>query len=127
MNYSDPRGSLGPVAIPSPAVSHSKHLHHLVPKMIDDFNRNPSRRRLLERPRSVAVERFPSFPVNFGFQRRLERFVGVIRAEEVGVTHEKTLRVIVGIDKPAGDAVRAVAPNLARVGMKHINTVDENL
>ena len=73
------------------------------------------------------MERLPGFPVNLGFQRRLERFVRVIRAEEIGVPHEKTLRVIVGIDEPAGDAVRAVAPNLPRVGVKHINTVDKNL
>ena len=73
------------------------------------------------------MERFPRLPVNLRFQRRLERFVGVIRAEEIGVTHEKTLRVIVGIDEPAGDAIRAVAPNLPRVGMKNINTVNRNL
>ena len=73
------------------------------------------------------MERFPRFPVNLRFQRRLERFVGVIRAEEIGVTHEKTLRIVVGIDEPAGDAVGAVAPYLARVGMKNINTVNSDL
>ena len=70
------------------------------------------------------MERFPRFAVNLRFQRRLERFVRVVRAEEIGVTHEKTLRIVVGIDEPAGDAVGAVAPYLARVGMKNIDTVD---
>ena len=73
------------------------------------------------------MERFPGFPVNLRFQRRLERFVRVVCAEEIGVAHEKTLRVVIGINEPAGDAVGAVAANLARVGMKHINTVDGDL
>ena len=73
------------------------------------------------------MERLPRVVVNLRFQRRLERFVRIVRAEEIGVTHKKTLRIVIGVNEPAGDAVRAVAPNLARVGMKNINTVDQNL
>ena len=91
--------------------------------MIDNFDGNPPRCRLLKRPRGVAVERLPRLVVNLRFQRRLEGFVRVIRAEEISVTHKKTLRVVIGINKPAGDAIRAVAPNLPRVGMKYVNTM----
>ena len=69
------------------------------------------------------MERLPRLKVNLRFQRRLERFVRIVRAEEIGVTHKKTLRIIIGINEPAGDAVRAVAPNLPRVGMKYVNTM----
>ena len=69
------------------------------------------------------MERFPRLDVNLGFERRLEGFVRIVCAEEIGVAHEKTLRIIIGIDEPAGDAVCAVAPNLPRVGMKYVNTM----
>ena len=104
-----------------------KHLHHLISKVIDDFDGNPPDAGF-SNGREVSLWSVShASTVNLRFQRRLERFVGVVRAEEIGVTHEKTLRVIVGIDEPAGDAVGAVAPNFTRVGMKNINTVDQNL
>src|SRR5437016_506683 len=40
-------------------VSGAKHLHHLVPKVIDHLDRNPSRLRAVERPRGIAMQRLP--------------------------------------------------------------------
>ena len=51
-----------------------------------------------------------------GLEGGLERLVGIARAEEVGVADEEALLVVVGIDEPAGDAVGAVAADLAGVG-----------
>ena len=62
--------------------------------------------------------------VDLGLERRLQRLVGVVRAEEVGVADEKTLLVVVGVDEPAGDAVGAVAPHLAGVGVEDVHAVD---
>ena len=50
----------------------------------------------VERARDVAVERRPRVGVDLGLQRRLERLVGVVRAEEVGVPDEEALLVVVG-------------------------------
>jgi len=40
------------------------------------------------------------------------------------MANEKTLLVVVGVDEPAGDALRAVAADLARVRMKDVDAVD---
>ena len=61
--------------------------------------------------------------VDLGLQRRLERLVGVIRSQEIGVADEEALLVIVGIDKPAGDALGAVAADLAGVGVENVHAV----
>ena len=60
------------------------HLQHLIPEVVDDFHRDPARLRLIERARCVAVERRPGFFVDLRLERRLERAVGIVRAQEVG-------------------------------------------
>ena len=40
---------------------------------------------------------------------------------------EEALLVVVGIDEPAGDAVGAVAADLAGVGVENVDTVDPDL
>ena len=40
---------------------------------------------------------------------------------------EEALLVVVGVDEPAGDAVGAVAANLAGVGVEDVDTVDPDL
>ena len=57
-------------------------------------------------------------------ERRLQRLVGIVRAQEIGVAYEEALPVVVGIHEPAGDAVRPVAAHLARVRVKHVDSVD---
>jgi len=42
--------------------------------------------------------------VDFAFQGCFQGFVWVVRAEEVGVADEEGFHVVVGVDKPAGDA-----------------------
>jgi len=51
------------------------------------------------------VQRGPGFRVDLRLQRRLQRAVGIVGAEEVGVTDEEALFVVVGVDEPAGNAV----------------------
>ena len=43
------------------------------------------------------------------------------------MTHKEALFVVIGVDKPAGDAVGAVAAHFAAVGIKNINAVDLDL
>ena len=50
--------------------------------------------------------------------------VRVVRAEEVGVADEEALLVVVGVDEPAGDAVGAVAADLAGAGVEDVDAVD---
>ena len=59
-------------------------------------------------------------------QGRLQRLVGVVRAQEIGVADEEALLVVVGVDEPAGDAVGAVAPYLAGVGVEDVDAVDSH-
>ena len=54
----------------------------------------------------------------------LSALVGIVRAEEVGVADEEALLVVVGVDEPAGDAVGAVAADLAGVGVEDVDAVD---
>ena len=76
--------------------------------MIDNLHRNPPGLRFIEQPRDVAVESGPGFFVDLGLKGCLERLVGVAGAEEIGVADEEAFFVVVGVDKPAGDAFRAI-------------------
>src|SRR4051794_29135208 len=58
-------------------------LHHLVAKVVDDLHGNATVAGLVERAGRVAVERCPRLRVDLRLERRLERRVGVVRAEEV--------------------------------------------
>ena len=60
--------------------------------------------------------------MDLGLEGGLERLVGVVGAEEVGVADEEAL-----FDEPAGDAVGAVAADFAGVGMEHFDAVDLDL
>ncbi len=57
--------------------------------MIDDLDRNSAGGGLGEGAGGVAVEGVPGFAVDFGLEGGLERLVGVVGAEEVGVTDEE--------------------------------------
>jgi hypothetical protein len=84
---------------------YGKHFHHLVPEVIDHLDRDPARLRLLERARRVGVETRPGFLVDLSFQRRLQRLVGVVGAEEIGVANEEALAVVIGVNEPSGNVV----------------------
>jgi hypothetical protein len=103
---------------------HPKNLHHLVAQVVDDFDGNSAGLGFGEGAGSVAVQRFPGLGVDFGLERRPESAVRVVLAEEIGVANEETLFVVVGVDEPAGDSLGAVAADFARVGMKHVDSLD---
>ena len=69
------------------------------------------------------MQRRPGFGVDLGLERGLQRAVGIIRAEEVGVADEEALFVVVGVDEPAGDAVGAVAEDFAGLRFENIHAV----
>ena len=71
------------------ASGHPKHLHYFIPQVIDDLDRNPPGFRFVEGPRGIAVERRPGVLVDLGLERGLERLVGIVGAEEVGVADKK--------------------------------------
>ena len=93
INYGHRRHFDSHTAVPESRELNAKHLHHLVPQVIDHLYRNPSRLRLGESAGGVAVERGPGFFVDLGFESRLERAVGVVGAEEVGVTDEEAWEI----------------------------------
>ena len=101
-----------------------KHLHRLVAEVINDLDGDAAGGGLGEWAGGVAVQGRPGVEVDFGLERRLERLVGVVRAQEVGVADEEALLVVVGVDEPAGDAVGAVAPHLAGVGVEDVHAVN---
>ena len=98
-----------------PCISESEHLYHLVPLMVDDLDRDPTRPGTGERTRDVAVERRPCLGVDLGLERRLEGLLRVAGADEVVVPDEEALFVVVGVDEPARDPVCAVASDFAGV------------
>ena len=84
--------------------------------MRPDFGRS-------NRRENVAVERRPCFRVDFRLQRRPERLVRVVHAQEVRLPDEEALVVVVRVDEPAGDAVGPVAPDFAGARMEHVHTM----
>ena len=64
---------------------HPKHLHHLIPQVIDDLDGNPAGLRFVERAGGIAVEGRPGVFVNLGFEGGLEGFIGVVGSEKIGV------------------------------------------
>jgi len=86
--------------------------------MIDHFHRDAPGLGFVERARGVAIERGPGFGVDFGLEAGFERAIGVVGAQEVGVTHEETFFVVVGVNKPTGDAIGVVTAHLAQFGWK---------
>ena len=92
--------------------------------MIDHLYGDATGLRLFERTGSIAVQSRPGFFVDLRFESGLERLVGVVRAQEVSVADEEAFFVVIGVDEPAGNPVRAVAANLSGVGMEDIDTVE---
>ena len=104
-----------------------KHLHYFVAQVVDDLDGDAAGGGLVEGAGQVTVQGGPRVGVDLGLQGGLQRPVGVVRAEEVGVADEEALLVVVGVDEPAGDALGAVAAYLAGVGVEHVHAVDPDL
>ena len=75
----------------------------------------------IERSRCVAVQGRPGFFVDLGLKCGLQRTVGVVGAEEVGVADKEAFFIVVGVDEPAGDAVGAVADDFAGLGFEDVH------
>ena len=73
------------------------------------------------------MQRGPCLFIDFGFQRRLEGFVRIIRAQEIRVAHKKASFVVIRVDEPAGNLIRPVAADFAGARMKHIHPVHLHL
>jgi len=107
--------------------SYPKHLHHFVAKVVDNLHGNTAGLRFGEGPGGVAIERGPGFLVDLGLESGLERAVGVVRAEEIGVADEEALFVVVGVDEPAGNAIGAVAADFAGLRMEYVHAMNSDL
>ena len=92
--------------------------------MVDHLYRDASGFGFVEGAGSVAVEGCPGVCVDFGLEGRLEGFVGIVGAEEVGVTDEESFLVVIRIDEPAGDAVGTVGANFSGIWMEDVYSVD---
>lgn len=64
----------------------------------------------------VGIQAGPGFGVDIGLEGGFQGLVGGARAEEIGVAHEEGFFVVVGVQKPAGDAVGAGAAHFAAGG-----------
>ena len=95
--------------------------------MIDHLHRNATRRRFFEGAAGVAVEGLPGVFIDLGFERRLQGLVGIILAEEVGVTDEEAFFVVVRVDEPAGDAVGVAAFDFASLRFENIDAKNSDL
>ena len=95
--------------------------------MVDHLHGDAAGCGFVEGAGGVAVECCPGFFVDLGLEGGLERLVGVVCPEEVGMADEETLFVVVGVDKPAGDALGPVAAHFAGGGVEDIHAVDLDL
>ena len=85
-----------------PIARYPKHLHHLIPQMVNHLHRDPAGLRLVEGPGGVAVQGGPG----------------------VFVDLSPALLVVVGVNELAGDVDGAVAAHLAGVGVEDVDAVD---
>jgi len=105
----------------------SKHFHHLIAEVVDDFHGDTAGFGFVEGSGGVAVQRGPGFFVDLGSERGFEGAVRVVRAEEVGVADEEAFFVVVGVDEPAGDAFGTVAADFAGLGCEYVHAMNRDL
>ena len=97
-----------------------KHLHDLISEVVDDFDGYAPRLRHGEGTGSVAVEGGPGVGVYFSLEGSFEGLVGIVGTEEVGVTNEEALLVVIGVYEPASYAIGAIAADLSGIGVEDI-------
>ena len=71
----------------------------------------------------MAVEGFPGFLIDFGFESGLVGLVSIVCAEGIGVAHEEIFVVVVGIHKPTRDHINAIATHFVIIGVKYVHSV----
>lgn len=92
--------------------------------MVDHLDGDAATCRFVKGAGGVTMQGLPCLFIDLCLEGGAQGFVGVIGPEKVGVTHKKALLIVVGVYKPAGDALRPAAAYFARLGMKHIHTVE---
>jgi hypothetical protein len=92
--------------------------------MVDHLDGDAAGFWFVEGTGGVAVEGGPGLLVDLGLEGRLERLVGIVRPQEIGVADEEALLVVVRVDEPAGDPLRTVAAHLAGVGVEDVHAID---
>jgi hypothetical protein len=95
---------------------HPEHLQHFVAEVVDHFDGDPPGGGGRERARRSGIEARPSVLVDLISQRRLQRLVRIISAEEVGLADEEAFLVIIAVDEPARDASGVIRADLAGGG-----------
>jgi len=94
--------------------------------MRPDFHGDAAGFRGRELAAGGAVEAGPGVGVDLGFQGGFQFLIGVLAAEEIGLTDEEAVGVVVGIDEPAGDVVLdlAGAADFAGGGVEDIDAAE---
>jgi hypothetical protein len=77
--------------------------------------------------RETALWRLPCFLVYFGFECGFEGLVRVVGAEEIGVADEEAFSVVVGVNEPAGDALRVGADDFTGLWFEDVHDFDAHL
>ena len=95
--------------------------------MVDYLYRYTPGLGLVERPGGVTVESGPCVFVDLGLEGGFQSLVGVVCTQEVGMADEEAFLVVVGIDKPASNALGTIAADLAGVRVKNIYSIDFDL
>src|SRR6185436_9449770 len=99
----------------------------ILAKVVDHLYGDATGRGFVEGTGGVAVKRSPGLFGDLGFERGLQRFVRIVCPEEIGVTHEEALFVVVSVDEPTSNSIRTVAAHFAGVRVKDIYAVDLHL
>ena len=73
--------------------------------MVDDLHGNLARFGYVERPAHGGEKAAPGRCVDVRTQRTFQPVKRFIRASEVGVPHEETFTVVIGVDEPASDVI----------------------
>jgi hypothetical protein len=92
--------------------SNPKNFHYFVAEVVDDFDGDAAVEGGGEGPGYGSVKGRPGVAVDLGLQGRFQGGVRVVLAQKIGVADEKALAVVVGVQKPAGNPLRPVAPHL---------------
>ena len=95
--------------------------------MVDDLHGDAARARFRKGTTGVAVERGPCIGVDLGLERCFEGCVRIVLPQKVGVPDEEALLVVVGVDEPASNTIRAVASDFTGIGVEYVHAVDSDL
>ena len=70
------------------------------------------------------MQALPGILVDLGLEGGFQGLVGIVGAQEVGLTDKEAFLVIVRIHKPAGDVIGLAGADLAGAGFEHVHAID---